>query len=317
MNIKYKLAFSILLFVGVVAVAAGYLHGTTIAVLDPKGPVALQERNLIVFGAALSLIVVIPVFALTAGFAWRYREGNAKAKYSPELDHNRVAETIWWLIPSALILVLSVVAWNSSHQLDPYKPLISASGAAPVTIQVVALDWKWLFIYPQQHIATVNFFQFPKQTPVNFEITADAPMNSFWIPQLGGQIYAMPGMSTQLHLMASVDGSFRGSSANISGTGFAGMTFVAKASSQADFNQWVRSVQRSPNSLSLKTYAKLAQPSQNNPPTYYAAATGNLYGTIINNYMLPENQTSGTDSGTQTASKTSTSNMNMSGMGMQ
>jgi cytochrome o ubiquinol oxidase subunit 2 len=291
MNRKYKFAFFILLILGVVLVAVRYLHGSNVAVLNPKGPIALQERNLIVFAALLSLIVVIPVFTLTAVFAWRYREGNTKAKYSPDLDHNRVAETIWWLIPSALILILSIVAWNSSHQLDPYKPLASTTPA--LTIQVVSLDWKWLFIYPEQHIATVNFFEIPKQTPVNFEITSDAPMNSFWIPQLGGQIYAMPGMSTQLHLMASVDGSFNGSSANISGAGFSGMTFVAKASSQADFDRWVRSAQRSPQTLNQGTYNSLAQPSENNPIASYTADDSGLYDTIINKYMLPAGQMSG------------------------
>ena len=291
MNKKFTFAGLILLFGGGVLLAAWYLHGTTIAVLDPKGPVALQERNLIMLAGILSLIVVIPVFALTFGFAWRYREGNTKAKYSPELDHSRVAETIWWLIPSALILTLSIVAWNSSHQLDPFKPL--ASSTPPITIQVVALDWKWLFIYPQQHIATVNFFQFPKQTPVNFEVTSDAPMNSFWIPQLGGQIYAMPGMSTQLHLMASENGSFNGSSANISGSGFAGMTFTATSSSQVDFNRWVDSVRRSPSSLTAAAYSKLAQPSTSNAVAYYAADDAGLYDSVINKYMLPDSQMPG------------------------
>jgi cytochrome o ubiquinol oxidase subunit II len=291
MNKKSTSAFLVLFFLGVVALAAWYLHGTNIAVLNPEGPVALQERNLIMFAALLSLLVVVPVFTLTAVFAWRYREGNTKATYSPELDHSRVAETIWWLIPSALILILSVVAWNSSHQLDPFKPL--ASTTPPLTVQVVALNWKWLFIYPQQHIATVNFVQFPAQTPVNFEVTADAPMNSFWIPQLGGQIYAMPGMSTQLHLMASQNGSFRGSSANISGQGFSGMNFTAKSSSQADFDQWVQSAQQSPTNLSQDMYTALAKPSENNAAAYYTVDNSGLYDTIINKYMPPTDQMSG------------------------
>lgn len=309
MNKKSKLAFLILLVLGLVALAVWYFHGRSIAVLDPQGPIALQERNLIGFAVLLSLLVVIPVFTLTALFAWRYREGNTKATYSPELDHSRVAETIWWLIPSALILILSVVAWNSSYQLDPYKPLASAN--PPLTIQVVALNWKWLFIYPQQHIATVNFVQFPAQTPLNFEITADAPMNSFWIPQLGGQIYAMPGMSTQLHLMANQNGSFRGSSANISGEGFSGMNFTAKASSRSDFDQWVRSVQQSPNSLSPTTYRQLVKPSQNNPVASYTADDVSLYTTIINAYMLPTGEVSAVGSGSQGSAMSGMSGMNM------
>jgi cytochrome o ubiquinol oxidase subunit 2 len=291
MKTASKLSLIGLLVLGVVTLAAWYLHGTNIAVLNPKGPVAAQERNLIIFASLLSLLVVIPVFTLTAVIAWRYRESNSKARYSPELDHSRIAETLWWLIPSALILTLSVVAWDSSHTLDPYRPLTSTK--PPITIQVVALDWKWLFIYPQLHIATVNYVQFPQQTPINFELTADAPMNSFWIPQLGGQIYAMPGMSTQLHLMADGAGSYRGLSANISGQGFAGMTFTAKSSSQADFDRWVGSVRQAPTSLNLASYNRLAAPSQNLPPTNYSPASGGLYDTIVDKYMLPTNQLTG------------------------
>jgi len=284
-----KLILIILVVLGMVALAVSYLSGTNIAVLNPKGVVADQERNLIIFAALLSLIVVIPVFTITAVVAWRYREGNTKARYSPELDHSRVAETVWWLIPSALILTLSVVAWQTSHTLDPAQPL--SSNVAPMTVQVVALDWKWLFIYPQQHIATVNYVQFPQATPVNFEITADAPMNSFWIPQLGSQIYAMPGMSTQLHLMANGEGSYRGASANISGRGFAGMSFTAKSTSQADFDQWVQSVRHQSGDLNQGTYTSLAKPSQNVPTSSYASVSGDLFDTVINKYMVPADQT--------------------------
>jgi cytochrome o ubiquinol oxidase subunit 2 len=260
-----------------------YLMTTKIAVLDPKGTIALQEKNLIVFALLLSLIVVIPVFALLFVFAWRYREGNDKAKYSPNLDHNVVAETIWWLVPTALISVLAVVAWNSSHSLDPYKPLVSS--VAPVTIQVVALDWKWLFIYPQDHVATVNYVRIPDKTPVNFVITADAPMNSFWIPQLGGQIYAMPGMSTQLHLAADAPGSYNGSSANISGVGFSGMTFVAQSSSMSDYKTWLADAQRSPQRLTAYEYNQLAKPSQNNTVATYSDVVTGLYEGVLDKYV--------------------------------
>lgn len=274
-----------LLFLGVGVLVGWYLRHTSIPVLEPRGPIAQKERRLIIVTLLLSLIVVIPVFGLLFGFAWKYREGNKKAKYSPNLDHSRVVETIWWLVPSALILVIGIITWNSSHQLDPYKPL--SSNTPPITIQVVALDWKWLFIYPQQNMATVNLVQFPMNTPVNFEITADAPMNSFWIPQLGGQIYAMPGMSTQLHLMANTAGNFYGSSANISGKGFAGMSFVAKSTSANDFKRWVRSVKHSPNRLSQGTYSKLSNPSQANPVAYYASSEAGLYDNVIMKYTGP------------------------------
>jgi cytochrome o ubiquinol oxidase subunit 2 len=199
------------------------------------------------------------------------------------LDGSRIAETIWWVVPSILILIISILNWNSSHQLDPYRPL--ASKTPQMTVQVVALDWKWLFIYPEQNIATVNFVQFPKDTPVNFEVTADAPMNSFWIPQLGGQIYAMPGMATDLHLMASQEGTFNGSSANISGSGFASMAFKARSSSSADFDNWVQSVKRSGDKLGLEEYSQLARPSQYNPITYYSSAQPDLYGRVIMKYV--------------------------------
>jgi len=285
MNKKYKIAFFGLVFLGFVLLAGWYLHHTSIPVLEPRGPIAQKERQLIIVTLLLSLIVVIPVFSLLFAFVWKYRESNTKAKYSPDLDHSRVAETIWWVIPTALITVIGIITWNSSHQLDPYKPL--SSSTPPITIQVVALDWKWLFIYPQQNIASVNLVQFPKQTPINFEITADAPMNSFWIPQLAGQIYAMPGMSTQLHLMANASGSFHGSSANISGTGFAGMAFVARSSSASDFQQWVNSVKHSPSRLDQDTYNKLVAPSQNNPISYYASSEAGLYDNVIMKYMGP------------------------------
>jgi cytochrome o ubiquinol oxidase subunit 2 len=263
--------------------AVWYLHSTNIAILNPQGPVARKEFDLFITGLLLSLIVVVPVFTLLFMFAWKYREGNTKAKYSPDMDHNRIAETIWWVIPTVLILIISILTWNSSHQLDPFKPL--ASSKPQMTIQVVALDWKWLFIYPEQHIATVNFVQFPTGTPVNFEITADAPMNSFWIPQLGGQIYAMPGMATELHLMATRDGTFNGSSANISGSGFAGMAFKARSSSSAEFDRWVQTVKHSPNGLNQATYSKLTQPSQYNPVAYYSSAQSDLYDRVIMKYM--------------------------------
>ncbi len=274
-----------LIIVAILAVATAYLRLHVPAVLAPRGPIALQERNLMLFAFALMMIVVIPVYVLTITFAVRYRAGNHKAKYSPHLAGSRVVETIWWLIPTALIVVLGTLAWTSSHELDPYRPI--ASTTPTMTIQVVALDWKWLFIYPQQGIATVGYVEFPQNTPINFEITSDAPMNSFWIPQLAGQIYAMPGMSTELHLMASKSGSYYGESANISGVGFAGMHFAANATTTADFNQWVMQAQHAPRRLTSITYAALAKPSQNNPSATYALADPSLYNTIIMKYMMP------------------------------
>jgi cytochrome o ubiquinol oxidase subunit 2 len=287
----------VVVFVVLATVLALLVRHTTVAVLQPRGYIADKERSLLFLVTGLGLLIIVPVFIMTFTIAWRYREGNTKATYRPDWDGDRRAETIWWTVPLILIAIVSVITWNSSHELDPFKPL--ASSNKPITIQVVALQWKWLFIYPQQDIATVNYLQFPERTPVNFELTADAPMNSFWIPQLGGQIYAMTGMSTQLHLMADGQGSYRGSSANISGTGFASMHFVAKSSSLAAFKQWVNQVKQSPQQLDTATYHQLAQPSIPKQQLAYSADAVGLYDKIILGYMLPPSQVSALYSGSQ------------------
>lgn len=283
MGKKYKIALMILLVLGVIGAAGWYLHGNSIAVLDPKGPVAHAQRSLIIVVTLLMLIVVVPVFVLTFVISWRYRASNTTAKYTPDADGNRLLETTWWVIPSVLILGISIITWHSSHQLDPNK--VISSSTPPMTIQVVALQWKWLFIYPEQHIATVNFVEFPKATPVNFQITADAPMNSFWIPQLGGQIYAMTGMSTNLNLMASNTGDFRGSSANLSGNGFANMEFMARAATIPNFKAWVNSAKQNPGTLDQAAYNKLLQPSTLSRPQIYSSEQTNLYHKIVLKYM--------------------------------
>lgn len=283
MNKKIKLLLPLIIVLGLLAGGIWYLRDANFALLNSKGSIAHQERQLIVFASLLSLIVVVPVFTLLFGIIWRYRDGNKKAVYTPDWDGSKMLETIWWLVPSVLIIILSVVTWNSSHKLDPYKPL--ASSVKPLKVQVVALDWKWLFIYPEQNIASVNFLEVPTNRPIDFEITADAPMNSLWIPQLGGQIYAMPGMSTELHLEADTAGDYKGYSANISGKGFAGMNFTTRAAEQGDFDQWVESARRSPLALSQDAYNKLAKPSQNNKPVTYSAIQAGLYDTIVMKYM--------------------------------
>lgn len=285
MNRKYKIFFLIIVASAFIAAAITYLRRVNIPVLEPAGEIARKERNLIYLALGLALIVVIPVFSLLIIFAVRYREGNKKAKYSPDLEGNKITETVWWLIPSAIIAVLSVVAWQSSHQLDPYKPIASTN--PPINIQVVALDWKWLFIYPDYGVASVNMFQAPVNTPINFQITSDAPMNSFWIPQLGGQIYAMPGMTTQLHLIANKTGDYNGSSANISGSGFSGMTFVARSTPMPAFNSWINNLRNSPSNLTLAAYNKLAEPSTNNPVSHYSLVSDDLFNNVVDKYLAP------------------------------
>lgn len=266
-----------------IAAAAGGIGN--IAVLNPKGTIAHEQKNLLVFATLLSLIVVLPVYALTLGIVLKYRAGNKKAKYRPDWDGNRVLESVWWGIPLVLITILSVITWKSSHDLDPFKPL--ASAAKPVKIQVVSMNWKWLFIYPEEKIATVNYLKFPVDTPVDFQITGDSAMNSLWIPQLGGQIYAMPGMSTSLHLEAQEPGNYRGSSANISGRGFSGMKFTASATSQAGYERWLKDVKNSRQRLDKIQYEKLAQPSQDDSPEQYAYAEDGLYNYVMNKYLEP------------------------------
>lgn len=285
MSKKNILGFFLVFIVGIVLSAAVYWQSERIAMLDPKGVIAEKELDLMILATLLMLVVVVPVFILTFYISWKYREENTKAIYSPDWNHSHLAEAVWWGFPLAIVAVLSVIAWESSHELDPYKPIQSET--KPLTIQVVALQWKWLFIYPEQKIASVNYAQIPENTPINFEVSADAPMNSFWVPQLGGQIYAMPGMKSQLHLIAEKTGSFSGSSANISGEGFSGMTFEVKSTSSDDFDQWAKTVRQSSPPLQQDSYQALAKPSKYAPPTTYSLQKEDLFHWIVMKPMMP------------------------------
>ncbi len=240
-----------------------------------------KERDLLWIAVLLMSIVVIPVFILLFAIGWKYR-AEAKAKHTPDWDHSLLAECVWWGIPTAILVVLGAYTWKGCHELDPFRPLDAKN---EIKIQVVALQWKWLFIYPEQKIASVNYVQFPKETSVHFEITSDAPMNSFWIPDLGGQIYAMSGMRSKLYLIANGLGQYRGSSANISGKGFASMTFTAESTSDADFASWVKSVKEMGKSLGLDEYKQLTAPSEYNPASFYVLGDANLFDWIIKKYM--------------------------------
>jgi len=285
MSKQLKITFLLLFLFMLVTVGLIFAYSGDIAVLSPKGMIAEKQKQLLLIAVSLMLIVVIPVFALTFGIAWKYRANNQKAKYHPKWGDSLLAEAIWWGIPFIIIIILGVFTYKSCHELDPFKPLVSDK--KPVRIQVVALQWKWLFIYPDYDIATVNYIQFPEQVPINFEITADAPMNSFWIPDLGGQVYAMAGMRSKLHLIADKEGQFRGASSNISGKGFAGMFFYADATSQEGFQSWVDSVKRSSPSLDLEEYDSLVLPSEYVPPSYYRLEDDGLFDQIMNKYMAP------------------------------
>jgi len=264
-----------------------YFNNHNVQVFNSKGVIATQEKNLILFALSLSLFVLVPVFMMLIIFSIKYRESNKKSKYSPNYSNSKILEFVWWLIPSVLILILSIVTWNSSHSLDTNRAIVSDK--KPVHIQVISMDWKWLFIYPDNQVASLNSFTIPVNTPVVFDITSDAPMNSFWIPQLGGQIYSMPGMSTQLNLEATNIGIYTGRSANISGKGFAGMIFKVNVVKQGQYSVWLDSFKKSNNVLNLDSYKMLSMPSENNPVTEYSFADPGIFDFIMNKYNNPTN----------------------------
>ena len=278
---RFLITVVVIWFIGLLV---WYLHAKNFAILNPRGLVAIKQRRLMLTTVLLSLIVVIPVYVMLFSFAWRYREGR-KARYSPNLSGHWLLETIWWGIPSILILILSVITWNTSHSLAPQQPL--ASTVKPLTIQVVALQWNWLFIYPEQKVASLNYVELPVGQPVRFKITADAPMNSFWIPQLGSQIYAMPGMSTTLNLRADQAGSYEGSSANISGRGFADMRFTAQADTPGSFEDWLQSTQLAADPLEMSDYNQLAKPSDHRSPKVFSSVAPDLYDQVLLKYTGP------------------------------
>lgn len=278
-------ALYILLWVVFLSVLFGaLLHGHDIRVLNPKGLIADHQLWLIIFSVVVLMGIAVPSLFYFYYFAWKYRETNAKATYEPNQKHGKKFVLVTWAVPCAVMLILAVVMWVATHKLDPMRAI--ASKKQPVTVQVIALRWKWLFIYPKQHIATVNFLQIPVDTPVQFDLTADeAPMSSFWIPNWGGQLYAMTGHSNRLNLMPTEKDDSEGSSAEINGAGFDGMKFTARASSQADFDNWVSKTQQSSDVLDWVEYQKLLKPSQNNQAAFYSSAEQDIYDTVLMKYM--------------------------------
>lgn len=268
---------------GLAVLIAVLLRGTNVALLNPKGLIASEQHRLIVFTVSVLLAIAIPTLFILYSFAWKYRETNTQATYDPHTRHGKLFSFGLWAIPCVVVLVLAAVMIPATHKLEPHRPI--AATAKPLTIQVVALRWKWLFVYPEQHMATVNFVQVPVDTPVQFELTADeAPMSSFWIPNLGGQLYAMTGHTNRLNLVADTLGDYPGRSAEINGTGFAGMQFTTRVSSRQDFDTWTQEVQQSPEALDPTGYERLLAPSENNPPAYYATVQTGLYDKILTKY---------------------------------
>ena len=223
------------------------LAGCEMVLLRPSGYVAAQQGQLVVISTLLMLLIIVPVIVLTLVFAWRYRESNTTAPYTPDWDHSIQLELLIWTAPLLIIIALGALTWIGTHTLDPYRSLARIDAERPVppnveplTIEVVALDWKWLFIYPDQNIAVVNELAAPVDTPIRFKITASSVMNSFFVPALAGQIYAMPSMATSLHAVINRPGEYAGFSANYSGAGFSGMHFKFLGMSATDFDRWVQ-----------------------------------------------------------------------------
>lgn len=269
------------------------LGGCDWVLLAPSGDVAVQQRNILYLSTALMLVIIIPVLALTVFFAWRYR-ASANAKYEPDWHHSLPLEVVIWAVPLLIIIVVGAITWMGTHLLDPYRPLgriaankpiqTTTSGLPlrdPLKIQVVAMDWKWLFLYPKQGVASLNEVVLPVDQPVEFNITSSSVMNSFFIPALAGQIYAMPGMQTKLNAVINHPGEYEGFSANFSGPGFNGMRFKVRGVDTQGFDQWVQQAAQSGTALGRAEYLTLEKPSQNEAARQFSNVAPDLYGAIL------------------------------------
>ena len=267
-------------------VGAAALSGCSEGVLDPKGPIASAERLIMFNSTGIMLAIVIPTMLATLATAFWFRSSNSRARYLPDFDYSGRLELLVWSIPIMTVILVGGVTWIGSYDLDPPKPI--ASTEKPVRVQVVALDWKWLFIYPDQEIAAVNQLTIPVGAPIRFELTSSGVMNSFFVPQLGGQIYTMAGMVTRLHLQADHAGTYRGMSANYSGAGFSDMVFHVDAVAAERFAQWVDSTRTSGPELDAQTYADLAKPSQAVAPFTYRSVAPDLFNAIVSSASMPQ-----------------------------
>jgi len=268
---------------------AAILSGCDAVVMKPHGDIAVQQSQLIVTSTLLMLLIIVPVIALTLLFAWRYRQSNTQATYEPDWDHSTRLELVIWGAPLLIIIALGAITWISTHQLDPYRPLgrIDAQRAVPkdvkpLIVEVVALDWKWLFVYPEQGIATVNELAAPVDRPIEFRITSSNVMNAFYVPALAGMIYAMPGMETKLHAVINKAGTYDGISANYSGAGFSDMRFKFLGLADGEFDKWVAANKSGSEKLTRAAYLQLEQPSKREPVRRYASVDDGLYGAIVN-----------------------------------
>ncbi|MFG6446952.1 ubiquinol oxidase subunit II [Roseateles sp. BYS180W] len=265
------------------------LSACNTVVMNPSGDIAAQQAKLIVASTLLMLIIIVPVIALTLLFAWRYRQSNKNATYLPDWDHSTRLELVIWGAPLLIILALGALTWISTHKLDPYRPLERiepgrplAADVKPLVVEVVALDWKWLFVYPEQGVATVNELAAPVDRPIQFKITASTVMNSFYVPALAGMIYAMPGMQTELNAVINEPGVYEGFSANFSGDGFSHMRFKFHGLSDAEFQKWVQRNQAEGQTLDRSKYLELEKPSARVPVSRYATVEKGLFDAVLN-----------------------------------
>ena len=254
----------------------------TAPILNPKGPITQTQRDLLFTAFGLMMIVVIPVILMAFLFSWRYRASGGRGKYTPDWSYSAKIDAVFWLVPAAIIAVLGYLVWTYTHKLDPYKEI--AGTEAALEVQVVAQDWKWLFIYPEYGVASVNELAFPASRPLALRITSDTVMNSFMIPALGGQIYAMAGMTTRLHLLADAPGTFAGRNTQYSGDGFADQHFVAIAMTGEEFTGWVDRARQSQRALDAGNYAELAKPSIAHQVEYFSGFEPGLFDTILAKY---------------------------------
>ena len=269
--------------------AASLLAGCNLVVMKPHGDIAVQQAHLIVQSTLLMLLVIVPVIVLTLWFAYRYRESNTDAPYTPDWDHSTRLELVIWGVPLLIIIALGAITWISTHKLDPYRPLdridaqrAVAADTKPLVVDVVALDWKWLFIYPEQGIAAVNELALPVDRPVEFRITSSTVMNTFYVPTMAGMVYAMPGMQTRLNAVMNRTGTYEGLSANYSGAGFSDMHFKVLSLDDAGFTSWVASGRKGGESLDRARYLALEQPSSKDPVRRFAKVDDGLYDAILN-----------------------------------
>jgi cytochrome o ubiquinol oxidase subunit 2 len=270
----------------IVLIGIAALCGCTEGVLDPKGPIAAAERQILFNALGIMLAIVIPTILATLGVAYWFRSSNTRARYLPNFEYSGRLEMLVWAIPAMTVILVGGVAWVGAHDLDPRKPI--ASTVKALNVQVISLDWKWLFIYPDEGIATVNQLTIPVGTPVRFELTSSGVMNSFFVPQLGGQIYTMAGMVTHVQLQADHPGTYRGLSAQYSGGGFADMRFSVDAVPVEDFARWVDTARNAGPVLDAQGYADLVKPSKAVAPSTYRAVAPDLFNGIVSSVMQPD-----------------------------